>query len=62
MAQNHNNKEKELICSFCGKTQEELERMIIGPGVNICNECIDLCYSLLDEENKPCLLYTSRCV
>ena len=53
MAQNHNNKEKELICSFCGKTQEEVERMIIGPGVNICNECIDLCYSLLDEENKP---------
>ncbi len=51
MAQNH--REKELVCSFCGKTQEEVDRMIIGPGVNICNECIDLCYSLLDEENKP---------
>lgn len=53
MAQNRNNKEKELICSFCGKTQDEVERMIIGPGVNICNECIELCYSLLDEEGKP---------
>ena len=53
MAQNHNHKEKELICSFCGKSQDEVERMIIGPGVNICNECIELCYSLLDEEGKP---------
>ena len=53
MPQNRNNKEKELICNFCGKSQDEVERMIIGPGVNICNECIELCYSLLDEEGKP---------
>ena len=43
--------EKDLICSFCGKHQDEVERMIIGPGVNICSECITLCHSLL--EDKP---------
>ncbi len=47
------NKDKEMICNFCGKSQADVERMIIGPGVNICNECIELCYSLLDEEGKP---------
>ena len=46
-------KEKTLHCSFCGKSQDDVERMIIGPGVNICNECITLCHSLLDEEGKP---------
>ncbi len=46
-------KEKVLHCSFCGKTQDEVERMIIGPGVNICNECIELCHSLLDENGTP---------
>lgn len=46
-------KEKNLICSFCGKSQEHVDRMIIGPGVNICNECIELCHSLLDEDAKP---------
>ncbi len=53
--QNKNNgkdKEKDLICSFCGRHQEEVERMIIGPGVNICNECIGLCHSILDEERE----------
>lgn len=44
-------KDKPLICSFCGKTQDDVERMIIGPGVNICNECIELCYSLLMEDD-----------
>ena len=47
------NKDKDMICNFCGKSQADVERMIIGPGVNICNECIELCYSLLDEEGKP---------
>lgn len=46
------NKEKTLICSFCGKTQDAVDRMIIGPGVNICNECIELCYSLLGGEDE----------
>ena len=55
MPNNNSGKEKEktLHCSFCGKSQDDVERMIIGPGVNICNECITLCHSLLDEEGKP---------
>ena len=44
------NKEKEITCSFCGKGQDAVERMIIGPGVNICSECIELCGTLLSEE------------
>jgi len=44
------NKEKDVTCSFCGKSQDAVERMIIGPGVNICSECIELCSSLLSEE------------
>lgn len=43
-------REKSIVCNFCGKTQDEVDRMIIGPGVNICNECIELCYSLLTNE------------
>ena len=41
---------KRSCCSFCGKHQDEVERMIIGPGVNICSECINLCYDLLGEK------------
>ena len=50
---NNTGKEKSLICSFCGKSQDEVDRMIIGPGVNICNECIELCHSLLEGDEKP---------
>lgn len=53
MANNNSGKEKNLICSFCGKHQNEVDRIIIGPGVNICSECITLCHSLLDDEAKP---------
>ncbi len=42
---------KPLRCSFCGKQQEQVSRMIAGPGVCICNECVDLCVSILEEEN-----------
>ncbi len=51
MANTKNGKDKNMTCSFCGKSQDDVERMIIGPGVNICNECISLCSSLLEEEN-----------
>lgn len=44
------NKDKIISCSFCGKTSNEVERIIIGPGVNICNECISLCCDLLEDE------------
>ena len=50
MANNNSGKnEKDLVCSFCGKHQDEVERMIIGPGVNICSECIGLCHDLLSD-------------
>ena len=51
MANTKTGKDKNMTCSFCGKSQDDVERMIIGPGVNICNECISLCSSLLEEEN-----------
>ncbi|MDT2706538.1 ATP-dependent Clp protease ATP-binding subunit ClpX [Enterococcus dispar] len=37
-------------CSFCGKSQEEVRKIVAGPGVYICNECIDLCKEIIDEE------------
>lgn len=45
-----------LRCSFCGKMQDEVGRMIAGPGVCICDECIELCQSVLDGEDP----YTAR--
>jgi ATP-dependent Clp protease ATP-binding subunit ClpX len=40
-----------LKCSFCGKTQDQVKRLIAGPGVYICNECVELCLSILEDEN-----------
>ncbi|MEG1942274.1 MAG: ATP-dependent Clp protease ATP-binding subunit ClpX [Angelakisella sp.] len=42
--------DKQLRCSFCGKLQEQVDRMIAGPGVSICNECVELCLAVLDEQ------------
>ena len=39
-----------LKCSFCGKSQDQVRKLIAGPGVYICDECIDLCTEILDEE------------
>ncbi len=39
-----------LRCSFCGKSQKEVKKLIAGPGVYICDECIDLCNDIIDEE------------
>ena len=48
-----NNKETEICCSFCGRTQDEVARLIEGPGVFICDNCIEFCSSLLlDDENS----------
>ena len=41
---------EELHCSFCGKAKSEVDRLIAGPGVYICNECIESCYGLLEEQ------------
>ncbi len=41
---------KQLRCSFCGKTQEQVKRLIAGPNVYICDECIELCSEIIEEE------------
>ena len=46
----NNIKETLLRCSFCGKTQEEVKKIIAGPTVYICDECIDLCNEIMEEE------------
>jgi ATP-dependent Clp protease ATP-binding subunit ClpX len=46
-------KEGNTSCSFCGKSQNEVERLIAGPGVHICNQCIQLCNSLLEQKKAP---------
>jgi ATP-dependent Clp protease ATP-binding subunit ClpX len=42
--------EKTLYCSFCGKSQHEVKKLIAGPSVFICDECIDLCNDIIREE------------
>ncbi|SFS98997.1 ClpX C4-type zinc finger protein [Marininema halotolerans] len=39
-----------LRCSFCGKLEDQVLKVIKGPGVNICDECIDLCNEILEAE------------
>ena len=41
-----------LNCSFCGKVQDEVKKLIAGPSVYICNECVDLCNEIIEEEIK----------
>ncbi|HEX6725637.1 MAG TPA: ATP-dependent Clp protease ATP-binding subunit ClpX [Gaiella sp.] len=41
---------EQLLCSFCGKSQPQVKKLIAGPGVYICDECIDLCNEIIDEE------------
>ena len=50
-----NDEKKAVRCSFCGKHEDQVERIIAGPGAYICNECVQLCMSLLDEgyEEEP---------
>ena len=45
-----NEDDKLLYCSFCGKNQNEVRKLIAGPSVYICNECIDLCNDIIKEE------------
>lgn len=47
-----NKDEKPAICSFCGRSGEEVEKLIAGPGVYICNECIEVCQNILTEETR----------
>ena len=45
-----------LYCSFCGKSQNEVRKLIAGPSVFICAECVELCTDIISEENKSSLV------
>lgn len=46
----YNDSNDDLLCSFCGKSQDEVKKLIAGPSVYICDECIQLCNEIIDEE------------
>lgn len=49
MARENDSREKTVRCSFCGKSQDEVEKLIAGPGVCICDECIELCMEIVED-------------
>ena len=57
MENKDNNK---LSCTFCGKGQDEVRKLIAGPSVYICNECVDLCNDIIEEEVKAEKLNTNE--
>ncbi|MCA1987685.1 MAG: ATP-dependent Clp protease ATP-binding subunit ClpX [Desulfarculus sp.] len=50
MTKKTNGKGSDLVCSFCGKSQDEVKKLIAGPSVYICDECIELCNEIIEEE------------
>ena len=52
MANNDETQDRDICCSFCGKPQSQARRLIAGPGVYICDSCIELCSSILEEERR----------
>ena len=46
-----NDEKRAIRCSFCGKHQDQVRRLIAGPGAYICNECVQLCMSILEDED-----------
>ena len=52
MAEKKGAGEKLLYCSFCGKSQHEVKKLIAGPSVFICDECIDLCNDIIRDEQS----------
>jgi len=48
-------KQSHLFCSFCGKSQDEVKKLVAGPSVYICDECIELCNDIIAEEQKEAL-------
>ena len=53
-ANDHDKEDKSFphYCSFCGKSQHETKKLIAGPTVFICDECVDICVEIIKEENK----------
>ena len=52
MTDNKKDSKNALYCSFCGKSQHEVRKLIAGPTVFICDECVELCMDIVREENK----------
>jgi ATP-dependent Clp protease ATP-binding subunit ClpX len=52
MARKRDDRMGELRCSFCGKSQDEVKKLIAGPAVYICDECVELCNEIIAEENE----------
>lgn len=52
MSDEQETKNEVLKCSFCGKSQKQVKKLIAGPGIYICDECVDLCNEIMDEEAK----------
>src|SRR5690606_2154854 len=44
--------EELLCCSFCGKSQNDVKKLIAGPGVYVCNECIDICNEIINDDEQ----------
>ncbi len=44
--------EEILSCSFCGKSQNDVRKLIAGPGVYVCNECIDICNEIINDDEQ----------
>ena len=51
-----------LRCSFCNRNAEEVERLITGPNVHICNECVMMCNDIMNEEETKCVLLSDDCL
>ena len=52
MSSSGNSEKSTLFCSFCGKSQHEVRKLIAGPTVFICDECVELCMDIIKEEHK----------
>ena len=59
MANNSGDSKNTLYCSFCGKSQHEVRKLIAGPTVFICDECVELCMDIIREETKASGLKSS---
>ena len=55
MSKSSGDSKNTLYCSFCGKSQHEVRKLIAGPTVFICDECVELCMDIIREENKSAI-------
>ncbi|MCB9988914.1 MAG: ATP-dependent Clp protease ATP-binding subunit ClpX [Rhodospirillales bacterium] len=60
MSKDKEDSKNTLYCSFCGKSQHEVRKLIAGPNVFICNECVELCMDIIREEDKSSLVRTGH--